>query len=90
MRSVTAPPKHLTLRNVPPAVMRALERERRQKNASLNQSAIAALARGLGVAREPAAENGIRELAGTWSEADLRGFEAATAVFEQTDDELWK
>jgi hypothetical protein len=90
MHSVTATPKHLTLRNVPPAVMRALEHERRQRGASLNQSAIAALERGLGVVREAAPDNGIGALAGTWTEGDLQEFEASTAVFEQVDDELWK
>ena len=36
------------------------------------------------------AENGLLRFAGTWSARDLAAFEAATAVFEQIDEELWK
>jgi len=87
---MTATSKHLTLRNVPRAVMRALERERRHKRSSLNQAAIDALARALGVHGSEPAENGLAVLAGTWSESDFRAFQAATATFEKVDDEHWK
>ena len=87
---MTASPKHLTIRNVPRAVMRALERERRQKQSSLNQAAIDALGRALGVHPGEAPENGLAALAGTWSEEDMRAFQAATSPFEQVDDEVWK
>jgi hypothetical protein len=90
MRTVTAIPKHLTLRNVPPAVMRALEREKRHRSTSLNQTAIDALARALGVTPGEPTDNGLAALAGTWSDSDLRDFETATVVFEQVDDEIWK
>ena len=90
MHEMTATPRHLTLRNVPVAVMRALERERRRQGTSLNQTAIRALARAFGVAPEEPVDNGLAVLAGTWSESDLRAFETATAMFEQVDDELWK
>lgn len=87
---MTALPKHLTLRNVPPAVIRALRRHRRQQGTSLNQTAIDALGRALGVSSGELPPNGLAELAGTWSAADLNAFENASAVFEQVDEELWK
>lgn len=83
-------PKHLTLRNVPSEVMRALDRERRRKGTSLNRAAIEALSRGLGVPRAEGADNGLGALAGSWDTARLKAFEKATAPFEAIDDELWK
>ena len=70
--------------------MRALERERKRRSASLNQTAIDALARALGVAPGKPADNGLAALAGTWTESDLHAFEAATTMFGRVDDELWK
>jgi hypothetical protein len=90
MHLVNAPAKHLTLRNVPPAIMRALNRERRRKGASLNQTAIDSLGRALGVAAQQPPDNGLSALAGSWSESDLREFEDATAALEQIEDELWR
>jgi len=82
--------KHLTVRNVPPAIMRALERERRKAQASLNQTVIETLGRGLGVSHADDFDNGLGALAGTWSAPELRAFEAATASFEKVDEDLWK
>jgi plasmid stability protein len=82
--------KALTIRNVDEALARALERERRRRGASLNQTVLELLRRGLGVSSEDEAPNGLRALAGSWSKEDLRAFESATAVFEQVDEELWE
>jgi hypothetical protein len=83
-------PRHLTVRNVPQAIMRALERERRKAHASLNRTVIETLGRGLGVSHVADFDNGLGALAGTWSAAELRAFEAATVSFEKVDEELWK
>jgi hypothetical protein len=83
-------PKHLTVRNVPPAIMRALERQRRKAHASLNQTVIETLSRGLGVSHVEDFDNGLRALAGTWSAAELRAFESATASSGKVDEDLWK
>ncbi|HVV51444.1 MAG TPA: hypothetical protein VHO06_17370 [Polyangia bacterium] len=87
---MNARPKHLTVRNVPPAVMQALERERRKAHASLNQTVIDSLSRGLGVSIADDFDNGLGALAGTWSAAELRAFEAATKLLDEVDEELWK
>ncbi len=81
---------HLTLRNVPPQIMQAIDRERRQRDESLNKTAIEALGRALGVARSEPANNGLEALAGSWNKADLRAFEKKTAAFERIDAALWK
>lgn len=82
--------KALTIRNVDAKLARALERETQRRGTSLNQAVLDLLRQALAV--EPAAvprSNGLRQLAGTWSEDDLRAFEQNTAVFEQIDQELW-
>lgn len=82
--------KALTIRNVDPSLARALERERRKRNASLNSTVLLLLRSALGVAEEKGEpSNGLKRLAGGWSEKDLREFEEATAAFGQVDDELW-
>ncbi len=80
--------KTLTIRNVPPQVAEALEREKRQRGESLNQTVLELLSEGLGVGT--ARSNGLARLAGRWSEAEFQEFETAVAPFEEIDDELWR
>jgi plasmid stability protein len=80
--------KHLTIRNLPPDVGRALEREKRRKGTSLNQMVIDLLRRALGVDTPGRPPNGLAKLAGTWTAEDLTRFEAALAVTEGVDEEL--
>jgi hypothetical protein len=81
--------KALTVRSVDPQLARALERERRRRGTSLNQTVLELLRAALGLG-EAERSNGLRSLAGSWSETELAEFEAATAVFEQIDAELWR
>jgi hypothetical protein len=82
--------KHLTIRNLPPDVGRALEREKRRAGRSLNQTVIDLLRRGLGVDAPGRPRNGLARLAGTWTAEDLERFEAALALTEGVDEELWR
>lgn len=82
------PIRALTIRNVPPDVSEALEREKRRRGESLNQTVIDLLSQGLGVGGPRS--NGLGRLAGRWSEAELEEFERAVAAFEEIDDELWR
>ncbi|HEY3355276.1 MAG TPA: hypothetical protein VGQ83_18645 [Polyangia bacterium] len=82
-------PKHLTLRSIPERLARALKAEAHRRGTSLNQTAKELLQRGLGLDDEVPYDNGLAALAGTWSEAELRDFERATACFEEVDEELW-
>lgn len=79
--------KTLTVRNLPDDVAEALEREKRRRGESLNQTVIDLLSQGLGVSG--VRSNGLGRLAGTWSAEELRRFQQAVAPFEQVDDELW-
>lgn len=80
--------KALTIRNVPAALAEALEREKARRGTSLNRTVLELLSQelGVGVTRS----NGLAELAGGWSEEDLRDCHAAVEPFEAIDDELWR
>jgi hypothetical protein len=78
------------VRRVPEELARALEGERRRSGRSLNQTVIDLLRRALGLVAGTRYENGLARLAGTWTEEERAAFEAATAPFEQVDDELWR
>lgn len=82
-------PKHLTIRDIPEDLAAALEAERRRRGASLNRTVKELLGQALGVGGAPF-DNGLGRHAGTWSDAELRQFEEATAVFEAIDEELWR
>lgn len=78
------------MRNVPPDLAKALEAEKRHRGRSLNQTVIELLRDALGLGRARRRTNGLERFAGTWSGKDLTDFEAATAPFEQIDEELWR
>lgn len=80
--------KALTIRNLPPDIGEALEREKRRRGKSLNQTVIDLLGQGLGA--QGVRSNGLSRLAGGWSEEEYRKFEQATAQFEAVDEELWR
>jgi hypothetical protein len=78
--------KALTIRNLPPSLSEALDREKRRRGKSLNQTVIDLLGEGLG--EEGARSNGIGRLAGGWSEDEFREFEQTISPFETIDKEL--
>lgn len=80
--------KALTIRNVDKALAQALERERRQRGHSMNETVLQLLRRALGV-QEGQPRNGLAKLAATWSESDFETFQQNTEVFERIDTELW-
>lgn len=80
--------KELTIRNLPPSLAEALEREKRRKGKSLNQTVIDLLGQVLGTDGERS--NGLGRFAGGWSEEEFRNFERATAQFEEIEEGLWR
>ena len=83
---------HLTVRNLPDELAAALEKEKRRRGTSLNQTVIDLLQLSLGVSRAGAGtrSNGIRQLAGTWTEKEHQEFLSAIKGFEEIDQEFWK
>jgi hypothetical protein len=82
--------RHLTIRNIPPEVAQALEETKERARVSLNQTVIDLLRRALGLRGRGEEKNGLASLAGTWTEEEHEQFEAAVAVMEQIDEELWR
>lgn len=80
--------KTITIRNLPPDVAAALEREKRRRGESLNQTVIELLSQGLGVG--VTRSNGLAALGGRWSEEEVQAFEEAVAPLEDIDPELWR
>lgn len=82
--------KQITVRGVPPELAAALNKEKQRRGGSLNQTILELLGQSLGINKDKSFDNGLSELAGTWSQADLKSFQANTAIFEKVDEELWK
>jgi plasmid stability protein len=82
--------RYLTVRNLPSDLARALEREKRRRGTSLNQTLLDLLRQSLGLTPGGRRSTGLAALAGTWDAAEEARFEAAIAPTEQVDVELWQ
>lgn len=78
--------RHLSVRNVPEDMAKALDGERRRLGRSLNETVLALLRSALRL-EEPRATNGMERFAGGWTEEEFREFEEATAEFERIDED---
>jgi hypothetical protein len=79
---------HLTVRNLPDELAEALEREKRRRGTSLNQTVIDLLEQSLGVTGTRS--NGLQRLAGTWTEDEHREFMDRIRCLEEIDRDLWR
>ena len=84
------PASHLTVRNVPPDLARALEQEKLRRGTSLNRTVLDLLAQALGVAATSEYDNGLGDFAGGWTQEEYEAFEKTVSVFEKVDEELWR
>lgn len=81
--------KQITIRGVPENLSRALQKERKRRGTSLNQTTLDLLVQALGIGSSRY-DNGLSKFSGTWSQEELAAFEKQIEVFEQIDSELWK
>lgn len=77
-----------TLRNVPKAVDRALRERARREHRSLNDVALQALERALGIDAEETSRRDLREIAGSWISDPA--IDAALAHQRSIDPDLWR
>lgn len=77
-----------TIRNIPPAIDRALRRLARQSGKSLNEVAVEALGRAVGAGAEPIRHRRLADLAGSWLPDPA--FDAALEDQDRVDSDLWK
>ena len=82
--------KTMTVRNVPTEPAQALDQERLRRGLSLNRTVLALLRNALCVPSVAVRSNGLRHLAGTWSEEEYRAFELAGAPFGEVDEAMWR
>ena len=77
-----------TLRKIPPHLDRALRDRARREGRSLNEVAVEALARAMGLTEAPLRHRALEDIRGSWQ--DDPAFEAAIADQNRIDEELWK
>ena len=77
-----------TLRGIPSALDAALRQRARALDKSLNETAVLALAEGLGVPGTPAVRRDLADIAGTWSRD--RAVDAALKAQDVVDEDLWR
>lgn len=77
-----------TIRRVPSRIDQELRRKAREEQRSLNEMALRALERGLGLAEEQPRYHDMDDLAGTW--VDDPEFDRAIEAMDQVDPELWR
>lgn len=80
--------KTMPIRNVPAELAEALENEEVRRGSSLDRTAFAPLREAPGLSEPGPRGNGLRRLAGAWSEDEYGRFEQATARFEEIDEAL--
>jgi len=78
----------LTVRRVPERVRRKLREVARREAKSLNQVALEALEKGLGLSDEVVEHHDLDDLAGTWVEDPE--FDRIVAEMDRVDPELWR
>ena len=76
-----------TLRGIPRRADDALRRMAKEQGVSLNQAALNALARGLGLDDEKPVYHDLDDLAGTWVEDPA--FDEAIREIDSVDPDLW-
>ena len=80
----------LTLRRIPDDVENELRHQASKTGSSLNQTAIDALKRGLGLQPPDRRKRDLSALAGKWSVEEADRFDRSLEIFEQIDEELWQ
>jgi len=82
----------ITVRNLPPAVAKAVKEKARKERLSLNKAIVKLLEEATG-AEKPRAKllhHDLDRFAGTWSAAEYRQFTEALREQRQIDPEMWK
>jgi hypothetical protein len=84
--------KAITLRGVPPEVLRVIQRKTSETGESLNKIVIGLLEEGAGVRRKrkKALHHDLDDLAGAWGREEAAVFERSLTAQRQIDPDLWK
>jgi hypothetical protein len=85
-----APKTQYTIRDVPDVTNNRLREVAATLDISLNQAAVRALQRGLGLGTEPVSYRSLRHLVGRSSEVDRKGWKKTLSDMDQIHPEDWK
>lgn len=77
-----------TIRNVPEAIDRELRERAKRKGITLNDAAVEAMKRGLGVAENDVVYGDLDDLIGTWKQDDE--FDRAIEEQDKVDTDAWE
>lgn len=83
----------ITLRNLPPELVRVIQRRARHKGLSLNKAVINLLEESVGTRKRTKGESAyhdLDDLAGRWSPAEATAFEAVLSEQRRVDEALWE
>ena len=81
----------ITVRNLPPAVAKAVRDRARKENLSLNRAVICLLEEATGGPRaRKVVHHDLDHLAGRWSEEEYQQFMTALAEQRPIDPEMWR
>ncbi|MBI4483238.1 MAG: hypothetical protein HY652_10140 [Acidobacteria bacterium] len=85
--------KVVTLRNLPPELVRRIRRKAREKHLSINKTVIGLLGENMGMTRkkkDQALHHDLDSLAGSWTKEEASAFDQALTRQRSIDPELWK
>ena len=83
----------ITVRNLPPAVAKAVKEKARREKLSLNKAVVRLLEEATGAVekgKKKVLHHDLDRFAGTWSEAEYQEFREAMKEHRQIDPEMWK
>ena len=81
----------ITVRNLPPAVAKAVKEKARKDKLSLNRAIVRLLEEATGErGGKKAIHHDLDHLAGTWSEEEYQQFMVALREQRQVDPEMWR
>lgn len=85
--------KAVTVRQIPPALARAIDRRAREMRASLNKAVIRLLEEATGLAtpeQEPVRHDDLDPLCGSWSPEEAEAFDRSLEELRAVDAEVWR
>ena len=85
--------KAVTLRNLPPELVRVIRQKASEKRTSVNKAVISLLEESVGIRRknkDTSLHHDLDALAGIWTKEEAEGFEKALAKQRAIDPDLWK
>lgn len=85
--------KAVTLRNLPPELVRVIRRKASEKRTSVNKAVISLLEESVGIGQKTRTvprHHDLDALAGAWTKEEAEAFEQALARQRAVDPDLWK